>query len=78
MPWRRNVLVGRCVRNHIAWFARFKWAHIAFMVNLRLRTAVLVNRSSVWYKSFALQQARDGAHHTFADGKWVFTRFFVC
>lgn len=30
MPWRRNVLVGRCVRNHIAWFARFKWAHIAF------------------------------------------------
>lgn len=26
----------------------------------------------------ALQQARDGAHHTFVDGKWVFTRFFVC
>ena len=48
------------------------------MVNLRLRTPVLVNRCSVWYKSFALQQARDGAHHTFADGKWVFTRFFVC
>ena len=47
-------------------------------VNLRLRTPVLVNRCSVWYKSFALQQARDGAHHTFADGKWVFTRFFVC
>ena len=43
------------------------------MVNLRLRTPVLVNRCSVWYKSFALQQARDGAHHTFADGKWVFT-----
>ena len=26
----------------------------------------------------ALQQARDGAHHTFEDGKWVYTRFFVC
>ena len=30
MPWRRNVLVGRCVRNHITWSRCFKPAHIAF------------------------------------------------
>ena len=30
MPWRRNLLAGRCVRNHITWFRCFKPAHIAF------------------------------------------------